>query len=56
MRSGTSGEAIMLLNRERSREPEIILIEEGEGEDKFCRSLTAKRLKLAIQTSAVPIN
>ena len=48
--SGTSGEAVMFLNEKDRGNRRFILIEEGEGEDKFCRSLTAKRLKLAIQT------
>jgi len=52
--SGTSGEAIMLLNAKDHGNRRFILIEEGEGEDKFCRSLTAKRLKLAIQTQCCP--
>ncbi len=47
--SGTTGEAVMELNSKDKGERKFILIEEGEGEDKFCRSLTAKRLRLAIQ-------
>lgn len=47
--SGTTGEAVMKLNARDNGNRRFILIEEGEGEDKFCRTLTAKRLKLAIQ-------
>jgi adenine-specific DNA-methyltransferase len=47
--SGTTGEAVMRLNAKDKGQRRFILIEEGEGEDKFCRTLTAKRLKLAIQ-------
>jgi adenine-specific DNA-methyltransferase len=47
--SGTTGEAVMKLNAKDGGKRRFILIEEGEGEDKFGRVLTAKRLKLAIQ-------
>jgi adenine-specific DNA-methyltransferase len=47
--SGTTGEAVMQLNAKDEGKRKFILIEEGYGEDKFCRSLTARRLKLAIQ-------
>ncbi len=47
--SGTTGEAVMELNAKDKGDRKFILIEEGEGEDKFCRSVTAKRLRLAIQ-------
>jgi len=48
--TGTTGEAVMKLNARDRGNRHFILIEEGEGDDKFCRTLTAKRLKLAIQT------
>jgi len=47
--SGTTGEAILRLNKMDRGKRRFILIEEGQGDDKFCRTLTAKRLKLAIQ-------
>ncbi len=47
--SGTTGEAVMKLNTRDQGHRRFILIEEGQGEDKFCRTLTARRLKLAIQ-------
>ena len=49
--SGTTGEAVMRLNAKDGGQRRFILIEEGRGEDKFCRSLTAKRLKLAIDSN-----
>lgn len=48
--SGTTGEAVMKLNADDAGKRRFILIEEGEGNDKYCRSLTAKRLKLASKT------
>ena len=47
--SGTTGEAVMKLNAADGGKRRFILIEEGEGKDKFCRTVTAKRLKLAMQ-------
>ena len=48
--SGTTGEAVMSLNAKDGGNRKYILIEEGEGTDKYCRTLTAKRLKLAMET------
>ena len=50
--SGTTGEAVMKLNAMDKGRRRFILIEEGQGEDKFCRTLTAKRLKAAIKVHA----
>lgn len=47
--SGTTGEAVMKLNSKDNGTRRFILVEEGEGADKYCRTLTSKRLKLAIQ-------
>jgi adenine-specific DNA-methyltransferase len=52
--SGTTGEAVMKLNARDKGQRRFILIEEGQGEDKFCRTVTAKRLKLAMQTHGYP--
>ncbi len=47
--SGTTGEATMKLNARDNGQRRFILIEEGQKDDKFCRSVAAKRLKLAMQ-------
>jgi adenine-specific DNA-methyltransferase len=47
--SGTAGEAVMNLNGRDKGSRRFILIEEGEGEDRFCRTVAARRLKLAVQ-------
>lgn len=48
--SGTTGEAVMKLNAIDKGRRRFILIEEGQGTDKFCRTVTAKRLRAAIET------
>lgn len=48
--SGTTGEALLKLNARDKGKRRFILIEEGEGEDKFARTVTAKRIKSAIKT------
>ena len=40
--SGTTGEAVMRLNAKDQGRRRFILIEEGQGTDKFCRMLTAR--------------
>lgn len=47
--SGTTGEAVMKLNAADGGNRRFILIEEGEGSDKYCRTVTAKRLERAIK-------
>lgn len=47
--SGTTGEAVLKLNRRDGKHRRFILIEEGRGRDKFCRTLTAERVKRAIE-------
>lgn len=49
--SGTTGEAVLRLNKRDGGRRRFILIEEGRGKDgkaKFCRTLTAERIKRAI--------
>ena len=47
--SGTTGEAVMKLNAMDGGARRFILIEEGQGSDKFCRTVTSKRLERAIK-------
>ena len=50
--SGTTGQAVLNLNKKDNGRRRFILIEEGRGKngkDKFCRTLTAERVKRAIQ-------
>jgi len=50
--SGTTGEAVLRLNRRDGGSRRFILIEEGRGKngsDRFTRSVTAKRMSLAIK-------
>jgi len=47
--SGTTGEAVLKLNKRDGGQRRFILIEEGNGKDKFCRTLTAERIKRAIE-------
>ena len=46
--SGTTGEAVMALNRQDGGRRRFIMIEEGRSSDRFCRTLTAERIKRAI--------
>jgi adenine-specific DNA-methyltransferase len=48
--SGTTGEAVMKLNHGDNGKRTFILVEDGERDDKYTRTLTAKRLKAAINT------
>jgi adenine-specific DNA-methyltransferase len=47
--SGTTGEAVMKLNAADGGVRRFVLIEEGEPDDRFCRTLTAPRLRSAIE-------
>lgn len=47
--SGTTGEAVLKLNQLDGKQRRFILIEEGKPKDKFCRSITAERVKRAIE-------
>lgn len=46
--SGTTGEAVLRLNQRDGGSRRFLLIEEGVPEDPYCRTLTAPRLKRAI--------
>jgi adenine-specific DNA-methyltransferase len=53
--SGTTGQAVLQLNAADHGNRKFILIEEGRGRSRrtnFCRTLTAKRVKAAIQKDA----
>jgi len=47
--SGTTGEALLRLNNRDGGKRRFILIEEGQGSDKYCRTVAAKRLERAIK-------
>jgi len=47
--SGTTAHAVLSLNKKDKGRRRFILVEEGRGEDKFCRTLTAERVKRAIK-------
>lgn len=47
--SGTTGHAVMSLNKKTGGARRFILIEEGNGSDDYCRTLTAERVKRAIE-------
>jgi len=47
--SGTTGQAVLDLNQKDNGNRRFILIEEGNGEGKLCRTLTAERMKRAIE-------
>lgn len=46
--SGTTGESVLTLNGRDGGRRRFILIEEGTRDDRFCRTLTAARVKAAI--------
>lgn len=47
--SGTTGEAVLRLNASDNGRRRFILIEEGMPADRYCRTLTAPRIKAAIK-------
>ncbi len=47
--SGTTGEAVLALNKRDGGNRRFILVEEGKPSDRFCRTLTAERVKKAIK-------
>lgn len=47
--SGTTGHAVLNLNSKDNSNRRFILIEEGNGEGNLCRTLTAERMKRAIE-------
>lgn len=52
--SGTTGQAVMRLNARDGGVRRFILIEEGNTEDRYCRTLLAPRLKVAIKKEKLP--
>lgn len=52
--TGTTGHAVLSLNAKDGGNRRFILIEEGAGADRFCRTLTAARLKAAIKNEDLP--
>jgi adenine-specific DNA-methyltransferase len=46
--SGTTGHAVMRLNKQDGGDRRFILIEEGNGDDRYARTLLAPRLKKAV--------
>lgn len=52
--SGTTGEAVLQLNRRDGGHRRFILIEEGSGDDQYARTLIAPRLQRAIEQDKLP--
>ncbi|MEA2704075.1 MAG: adenine-specific DNA-methyltransferase [Actinomycetota bacterium] len=52
--SGTTGHAVMSLNAKDGGNRRFLLIEEGAGQDRFARTLTAARLRAAITKEDLP--
>ena len=47
--SGTTGDAVLQLNRVDHGDRRFILVEEGNGEDDYAKTLTAPRMRKAIE-------
>lgn len=52
--SGTTGHAVMRLNARDGGVRRFILIEEGSGDDRYCRTLLAPRLQAASEQEELP--
>jgi adenine-specific DNA-methyltransferase len=52
--SGTTAHAVLRLNLADNGTRRFILIEEGAPEDRFCRTVTAPRVKAAIEQEGLP--
>jgi adenine-specific DNA-methyltransferase len=52
--SGTVGHAVLRLNQRDDGGRRFVMIEEGSREDRYCRTLTAPRMKAAIQKEKLP--
>lgn len=52
--SGTTGHAVLRLNKEDGGTRRFIMIEEGTKEDRYCRTLTAPRVTAAISEESLP--
>jgi adenine-specific DNA-methyltransferase len=51
--SGTTGEAVLKLNQQDGGLRRFVLIEEGEPTDRYCRTVTAPRVRAAIEHDAL---
>ncbi len=51
--SGTTGDAILQMNKKDGGNRRFTLIEEGNGEDQYARTLVAERLKRAIEMDSL---
>ncbi|WP_217565879.1 site-specific DNA-methyltransferase [Streptomyces sp. GbtcB7] len=52
--SGTTGEAVLQLNKRDGGSRKFLLIEEGNGEDLYARTLVVPRLRRAIEVDGLP--
>lgn len=52
--SGTTAHSVLRLNNEDGGSRRFIIIEEGSKEDRYCRTLTAPRVKAAIEQEKLP--
>jgi adenine-specific DNA-methyltransferase len=52
--SGTTADAVLQLNQADHGERRFILVEEGNGDDDYARSLTAPRVRRAIELDQLP--
>lgn len=52
--TGTTGHAVLDLNERDAGNRWFIMIEQGNGSDKYCRTLTAERVKRAVAAEGYP--
>ncbi|WP_297617833.1 site-specific DNA-methyltransferase, partial [Nocardioides sp.] len=53
--SGSTGHAVMRLNAGDGGTRRFVLVEEGTPEDRYCRTLTAPRLRAASEQESLPV-